>query len=450
MKKKSIVWIILFLVIIVSPRVTYFFLSAYVDSENYEKRIRKTKPSFMLNTYSDFSKEYEAYFNDHIPFRNQLIYANSWINYYIFHQSSSDKVALGKDGWLFYCNEKDGNPVEQSLGYWKFTDIQLENITKDLLATQRILNSLGVEFVFFIAPNKESIYMDKLPQYYEKQDEYTSTDQLVKYLRENTDIRVVYPKDILINTRKQYPDIELYYELDTHWNSAGGYLGAASLAEELGIMMPDMSELLLEPYVSVERDLEKMLNLRLESKNIDYNIDKISDLNTEVLEWDFDNTFLFHTPSADRRRLFVRRDSFSTHMAPNLATQFESSMWVHAKNFREQDFFDFDADIFVLEQSERYVGRECRISLVNISVEKLEDGSRNIIIRPAIKELNLQYSSIYKKAETSNTEDTIQYAKTLNQPVIVNVPEKESGEIWIEVYTDESLTLLWDELKMTY
>ena len=57
-------------------------------------------------------------------------------------------------------------------------------------------------------------------------DDYTCVDRLVDYLKENTDIRIVYPKQELLKVKEENPDILLYRKLDTHWNNVGGYIGS--------------------------------------------------------------------------------------------------------------------------------------------------------------------------------------------------------------------------------
>ena len=110
-RKKAVLWITIFLTIVVSPPFTYFFLGRYVDAGNYENRNVASKPTLTIENYHVFPEEYEEYYNDNIPYRNQLITFNNSIDYYLFKQSSSDKVFIGNDGWLFYCNKDDSNPL---------------------------------------------------------------------------------------------------------------------------------------------------------------------------------------------------------------------------------------------------------------------------------------------------------------------------------------------------
>lgn len=366
-RNKSIIWIIYFIVILIFPALTYFFLGQYVDSGNHENRDKESKPTLTIENYNTFPEDYEAYFNDNLPYRNQLIRLNNSIDYFVFKRSANENVCIGKDGWLFYCNNTDGNPVEQSLGYWSFSDDELETIADNLMSIQCDLESRGIEFVLFIAPNKETIYIDELPDYFQVKNQYTSTDCLVDYLRKNTDIRVVYPKNELLKYKEENPDIVLYHKLDTHWNYAGAYIGAQCLAEELGIDIPDLDEVSMSQSLSSRGDLTDMLNITILNGDIDYEISEINGLTTEIEKWDFFTEFIYHTPGTDPRVLFVCRDSFSTALAPIMATQFEDSIWVHNHGFDQQQIFEYDADIFVLEVVERY-----EHGLVNFKISEAE------------------------------------------------------------------------------
>jgi len=450
-KRKSVVWIIIFCVVLLSPDIMYFVFGGYVDTDNYEKRDLSSKPALTTKNYATFPKEYEAYYNDNIPFRNQLIRLNNSVDYFIFNQSSHDNVVIGDNGWLFY--KGDADPLLQSLGGWMYTEEQLKTIADNLVASERVLESQGIGFILFIAPSKETIYKEEIPDYYERKSEIICTDQLVKYLKENTDIRVVYPKDELLKAKLDNPDITFYYKLDTHWNSAGAYIGALSLAEEMGLHMPPIDKASLEKFYSSTGDLTGMLNITIKDGSTDYNISGISNLDTENEKYDYNTEFIYHTPGAGNGNLFVRRDSFSTALAPIIATQFENSVFVHSNSYTNQQVFDNDADVFVYEVVERLAGGALpgfRISLVSSSVEVSEEGMKNIRIAPAIDGVKPGYVSIYKKSDMAGDTIQIQKLKPLNELVEINVPGDETGEICVKIYGDKFKKSVIEEVVVPY
>lgn len=354
-KQKSVIWIVLFAVLTILPGLTYPFLGKQISSEGHENRKLQERPVLTLENYEDFPQQYETYYNDNLPFRNQLVWLNGAIDYYIFNQPSSDRVCLGRDGWIFYCDNDDSNPVEQSLGYWEFSDEELRQIADQLVFAESVLDSRGIEFILFIVPNKETIYQEKLPDYYTVKNQYTAVDQLVDYLRENTEIRVVYPKNEILDIKEKHSDICLYYKLDTHWNSAGAYVGAASLAEELGLRLPAFDEISLKSENRSTGDLTDMLNIAIPDGDFEYEVSWIDKPEVEERQWEFAQKFIYHTTCSNHQTLVVRRDSFSTALAPIAATLFKDSVWIHMWEFQPEQIFDYDTDVFVYETAERYI-----------------------------------------------------------------------------------------------
>ena len=127
-------------------------------------------------------------------------------------------TVFGKDNWLFFQSENDGNTLHDYIGDNHFTDKELENISENLTRQKELAESKGAKFVLLLLPNKESVYPEKMPTYIQRVDNATREDTLVKYLKEKTDIDVIYTKDSLMKYKDK---CQLYYKTDTHTNMAG-------------------------------------------------------------------------------------------------------------------------------------------------------------------------------------------------------------------------------------
>lgn len=125
---------------------------------------------------------------------------------------------FGKDNWLFFQSENDGNTIHDYIGDNHFTDEELENISVNLTRQKELAESKGAKFVLLLLPNKESLYSEMMPAYIHRTDTVTREDALVDYLRGKTDIDVIYTKDSLIKYKDK---CQLYYKTDTHANMAG-------------------------------------------------------------------------------------------------------------------------------------------------------------------------------------------------------------------------------------
>lgn len=356
-KRKAISWILMFMIFLMAPAVTYFFWGNRENMEMVEKREAAPFPTMDIQNYTDFPSSFEAWYNDHIPYRNELIKFHNSVDFFAFGQSPNEKVVIGQEGWLFYNPENDQeNPIKQSLGYGMFSQDDLGRMASNLQLTKNKLEKKGIKFILFIAPNKETIYKDKIPAAYHEKNDKTNIDQLISYLHENTDVCIVYPKEEILESKQNKKDIMFYYKLDTHWNEVGGYVGARYLAQELGIQMPALDDLVLTESSISEGDLTKMMNLSIEGGDIRYSVSGFGFDNTECIpKNDSDAEVYFRTPGADKRKIFVRRDSFGNAMKPGLAAQFENSFFVHRSYFSEDQIYDYGTDIFVLELVERNI-----------------------------------------------------------------------------------------------
>lgn len=348
-------WLICFALLLLMPRAVWTVAADRFETDATENTIQTAPPKLTKENYQSFADACEEYYNNNVPFRSQLITFNSLMDLNFFKEKSiNDKVVIGDNDWLFYSAESD---IEDYKGTNLFTQTQLELIEDNLMVSKAYLDSRNIEFVLFIAPNKETVYGEEnLPSYYKKGD-LTRVDQLVAYLRENTNLRIVYPVEEMYAYRDEWP---LYWHYDTHWNPAGGYIGARALLAELGIEVPAPENVTFTPDDFSGYDLARMMNLQSyykenRPKDINYIVTGYnSGNNLQAISIDDATALVYHSDSPDERRLFMVRDSFGGGMAPALVSSFRDSYLAHWNNFFEQSMIDEqDPDIFVLELVER-------------------------------------------------------------------------------------------------
>lgn len=348
-----------FLIIICLWWLLWLVFGKFTDSTSYENRYMAAMPELTTDTYATFTKEFDEYFNDAIPFRNNLIELNSAIDYYFLNRSSNDSVVIGKDNWLFLKDEETSfDPISAYNGTNLYTDDELKAIVNNLLHQRDILKDQGVEFVLFIAPNKSHVYYDKMPDEYGPPADMYAAKQLVTYLKENTDLRVVYPCEELINARKKV-DENMYYLTDTHWTEVGAYVGAGSLLKELGIDIPPVEEVKIEKTEDNDGDLAGMLNLtrQMRSKDPRYAVSGYDTHNMQLTNDEMLEVISYKAQNADPRRIYMYRDSFFTAMRSVLGAQFNDSHFVHYYAYSYEDYSEYNPDIFVYEVVERQMER---------------------------------------------------------------------------------------------
>ncbi len=143
----------------------------------------------------------------------------------------------GKDGWYFITHD---STLEDYRGSNLYTTAQLQVILQNFINMRDTLEENGIKFVVFLAPNKESIYSEYMPDSYGPRAPYTRIEQVYDLIKD--EVTVIYPEEMLREAKVKYP-METYYKTDPHWNAIGTYLCSKLLMEELGVKMPELEDL---------------------------------------------------------------------------------------------------------------------------------------------------------------------------------------------------------------
>lgn len=368
-KKKigQIMILLLFIAALCMQGVWGFLFQIHVDSHNLdnseyiENRKKATKPYFSVFNYTEYFKEYEKYFDDNFPFRSKLISVNNLIDYYVFQKSSNREVIIGEDGWLFY-RESLADYQRNNL----YTEEQLEKILEDALTTKKYFEEKGIEYIIYIAPNKNSVYGEYMPDAIDTQEGMLRTQQVVDYLRQHSDLRIVYPLEELQQAAKENPEQLLYFKMDTHWNYMGGFWGANALLEELRVPTMNYEDITYEQvnepvYLWNGYDLANMLGLNeYLDEDVNYRVTGYAKEEAVFIGRAAEDAKIFfgdtraYTQNGDARKIFFARDSFGEAMTPYLASAFKEMYSVDWDAMTKATIGKEKPDVFIYEVVERY------------------------------------------------------------------------------------------------
>lgn len=435
---KNWIWIGLFILLIGIVPISFKVFGTFFDSTNSENRNLTERPVFEIQSVSEYPRQYEEYFNDNLPYRNQFIRFINGIDFWLLRSPSDQRVVIGDDGWLFFNGVlSERGSASRALGDWMFSEEDLAIIKNNMEVNERIFNSQGVEFAVFIAPNKEAVYIDKIPEKYRRISDYTAVDQLVDYLKENTDINVIYPKEEIMEFRKNNPDIITYRKLDTHWNNVGAYIGAKALADAIGEYLPPIDEVNIDGTVVDEGgDTSSIQNVIIKKGDMSYSITGFSDVETKCTESDFWHNLCYETEGSNGKTMVMRRDSFMTAMAPYISTCFKKGRYVHKDNFNGQYVFDEDADIYVVESVERHIPDfTWYAETFYFGSYEETDGRKIYSISPWLIGPRDTYIKIENYKDDGTTE--LLYDDIISDVEIMNVSSEETGVLKMAVYVPE-------------
>ena len=116
----------------------------------------------------------ESWFNDHFGFRKCLVMWNNKLRWSLFKDRNTERVLVGKDGWLFTM---DARMIDHYSGLLQLTPEELHDWQLLLEKRRDWLASRGNTYVFLVTPDKESIYPEALPKWVTKVNPQTKVDQ---------------------------------------------------------------------------------------------------------------------------------------------------------------------------------------------------------------------------------------------------------------------------------
>ena len=303
----------------------------------------------------------EEYAGKHLPLRKQLLYANGWFFLNVLHQSPSNDVVMGKDDWFFYKGKQDQieDPLSDYTGANLFTEEQLMRIADNMTASYETAKAAGAGFVVVLAPNKERIYHDYMPEDYGLPAEHCRLNQVYAYLKEHTEVPVVNVTQALADHRKAYPEDRLYIKSDTHWNIEGAYI--ASDVARAALSLPELPkpETLSRSEVNPpETDLAHLMGVDGYYGNV-----KEEMLNgyspytlTRVLDGVTEQRFVNEAGNAPYGKMFITGDSFSVGMMKYLACDFNDVYMTFHYKYDSGMIAEYRPDIIVYEVLERFLG----------------------------------------------------------------------------------------------
>ena len=280
-------------------------------------------------------------FNSRLAFRKYFAALDSNMKYYLTGDFASNQVLLGKEDWLFYKTTSDGDPIADYVGEEQYSEEKMEKTAQNMKRFQRMLQRKGIELVIFIAPNKEEIYQQYLPDSIQKVNKKNRTDRLVEYLRETTEIPIVYPKEELYKAAQTEV---LYYKNDTHWNQKGAFVGTQVLLEQVyGKEKKSVSE-------------QDFQTVTLDRADPNYN-----DLSRMVgMDWKFYDTETYEIVSSGEEKIeekvLLIGDSFGVSLVPCLREVFQEVDYCQRDSESTGILTQIKPDVVILEYVERYTG----------------------------------------------------------------------------------------------
>jgi alginate O-acetyltransferase complex protein AlgJ len=361
----EIALIVFFLTLICAPPLVCILFSKKEWSDT-EKRVLAASPKAPsdFKTLLQFPKDFEAYYNDHFGFREVLIDRYHREMRKRFGQTGVHNVVAGKDGWYFYTGDDLLNDFR---GLVPLTDQQIISWKENLVGKRDWLAKRGIHYLFVVIPNKQTIYPEYLPDYFQKAKGTTRLEQLTQYLKKNSDVEILDLRPELFNAKSKG---QLYAKTDTHWNDYGAFVGYRKMMHRISRWFPkeQFKFDFYYHYTMVDRpggDLPKMLGLRETIKEVvpvlkeRHFCAQPMELNLEIENFykrKETTPFMKGCKDANLRAL-VFRDSFFNRLEPFFSENFQHVVYLW--QFYDQEIVErlidyFHPHIVIEERVERF------------------------------------------------------------------------------------------------
>lgn len=193
-----------------------------------EKKTPVKFPSVMTDDEKinfEYFSQLDKWFSENFAFRQQFVNADSRIRTALTATSPNHDVIQGTDGWLYY-----GETTDDYLNINTLSQREISNIAHNLRMIDEYCKGNGAEFVFFSAPNKNSVYPENMPFNYVPADTQNNYTLLSEELAD--DSFYLDMKNVLLEADSSIP---LYHKTDTHWNNLGAYAGHVAVMSKLGL-----------------------------------------------------------------------------------------------------------------------------------------------------------------------------------------------------------------------
>ena len=315
-----------------------------VGNERLQELPSLTQEDGSLNT--EFFTGLGGYFEQHFALRPLLITADARIMAGAFGTSNLDTVTVGADGWLYYTATLD-----DYLGRDALTSREVRDVVHNLSLIRDYAQGQGAQFLFTIAPNKNTLYPDHMPYYDSLTVSGEHNRDLLRAALADSDIPYADLFDVL-----GAQDEVLYFARDSHWNNKGALLAYDTILDALGKAHDDYADADVVRRKDFIGDLSRMIypSGGEAEYNDYYGAEERYRYTSDTASVE-DPRITTENPDADGS-LYMYRDSFGNALLPFFASAYGEATFTKAfPMLLENDLSAVKPDVFIMELVERNI-----------------------------------------------------------------------------------------------
>ena len=243
-------------------------------------------------------------------------------------QSVSEKVVVGKQGWLF----NDRKILLNALDPDRDTKRRVEAVRASLLSLQDRLDQQDIPLILVVVPSKRTVYPEYLPNWARLEDPSRTLNEMADSLAADFTVMNLY--EPLVEAKTDHPT---YYKTDSHWNEWGAFVGFQEIIKRMPtalapIPAPSSNAFAIADETYDEGDFARMLYQSGSLAEIVPNV--TPDFPTRVLseerrqdypaKWGWSR--IARSDTGNPSRVMILGDSFSLWLEPYFEQFFDVSV----------------------------------------------------------------------------------------------------------------------------
>lgn len=206
-----------------------------VSFSDVEKRALQPFPGMHDHrSITAFTHAFDSYFQDHFGLREWLIHRYQREARKRFGISGVADVVKGNDNWLYLSS---GCILDDLKGKIEFSETEKELFWNHLIEKENWLRESGIAYIFLVAPNKQTIYPEFLPDHYQFPREASRLDRLLAAKPDHGGESLL---DVRSSLQLEKARTQLYFKSDTHWNAHGGFIAYREILKRSQFVFPEI------------------------------------------------------------------------------------------------------------------------------------------------------------------------------------------------------------------
>lgn len=183
-----------------------------------------------VSSWKKLPNRVEAFLADRIPGRARMVGWNAQLRTGLLGGSSNPRVWIGSDGWLFFNHLADAEP-----DFGAATTAQSWNSL--MRSRQDWCRQNGMKYRVLAAPNKQSIYPERLPARIRERATDDLLDRTLNLWSISPAVAALDLREELARGKSVAPT---YLKNDSHWSPYGCYRGALRTIDSLSMQCTAM------------------------------------------------------------------------------------------------------------------------------------------------------------------------------------------------------------------